>query len=120
MNVIRSNSSRSSSMAASGRRLTSNATLNFTGNSVGRPFYNKDLNNFGPGAGLAWDVFGNGKTAIRAGYGVNYVTDEAISVAEGFTSENPGLQTPSATVQLVRLHEYQPSVAAASGPFRCR
>jgi hypothetical protein len=73
--------------------LLSNATLNFAGNSVGRPFYNKDLNNFGPGAGLAWDVTGNGKTAIRAGYGINYVTDEAISVAEEFTSENPGLQT---------------------------
>jgi hypothetical protein len=73
--------------------LASNATLNFAGNSVGHPFYNKDLNNFGPGAGLAWDVFGTGKTAIRAGYGINYVTDEAISVAEEFTSENPGLQT---------------------------
>ncbi len=73
--------------------LASNATLNFTGNSVGRPFYNKDLNNFGPSGGLAWDVFGSGKTVMRAGYGINYVTDEAISVAEGFTSENPGLQT---------------------------
>ncbi len=73
--------------------LLSNASLNFAGNSVGRPFYNKDLNNFGPSAGLAWDVFGNGKTAIRSGYGVNYVTDEAITIAEEFTSENPGLQT---------------------------
>jgi hypothetical protein len=73
--------------------LLSNATLNYTGNSVGRPFYNKDLNNFAPNVGFAWDVFGNGKTSMRAGYSVAYVTDEAISVTEGFTSANPGLQS---------------------------
>ncbi|MBV8841420.1 MAG: TonB-dependent receptor [Bryobacterales bacterium] len=74
--------------------LVSNATLNFTGNSVGRPFYNKDLNNFAPNIGLAWDVFGNGKTSVRAGYSIAYVTDEAISVTEVFTNGNPGLFSP--------------------------
>ena len=29
-------------------------------------YYNKDLNNFGPTAGFAWDVTGDGRTAIRA------------------------------------------------------
>src|SRR5467141_3769024 len=31
-----------------------------------------DKNNFGPRVGLAWDPRGNGRTAVRAGFGVSY------------------------------------------------
>lgn len=34
--------------------------------------WNKDTNNFGPRVGFAWDVFGNQKVVVRAGFGVMY------------------------------------------------
>jgi outer membrane receptor protein involved in Fe transport len=34
--------------------------------------YNKDANNFGPRAGIAFDLTGDGKTVIRSGYALTY------------------------------------------------
>ena len=36
--------------------------------------YDGDHNNFAPRIGLSWDLFGNGQTVLRAGYGVFYET----------------------------------------------
>ncbi len=50
-----------------------NVGLEQVGFGISSP-YNGDHHNFAPRLGLAWDVFGNGKTVIRAAGGIVYET----------------------------------------------
>jgi hypothetical protein len=71
--------------------LLSDIRFDFAGNSAGRPWYPRDRNNFAPQLGLAWDLKGNRRTVLRAGYGIYYVNDEHIRATSATQEFNPGL-----------------------------
>lgn len=50
-----------------------------------RGLYDTDKNNFAPRFGFAWDIFGDGRTAVRGAYGIFYDTFNTDTVAQ----ENP-------------------------------
>jgi hypothetical protein len=56
-------------------------------------FYKKDLNNFGPTAGFAWDLTKDGRTAIRGGYSLTFVNEDTMTVARAASTANSGLST---------------------------
>jgi hypothetical protein len=72
--------------------LQSNATLNFAGSSANNSWYHHTYKEFAPNLGAAWDVFGDGKTALRGAYSIYYVNDQSILAPEDALETNAGLQ----------------------------
>jgi hypothetical protein len=72
--------------------------------TLGAPFLNPSLHNFSPRFGFAWDVTGNGKTAVRGGFGLLYDISNVqpvLSAAEVATppfSSQSSLTNPPALV----------------------
>jgi hypothetical protein len=63
----------------------------------GNRLYNSDFNNFAPRIGIAWDPAGDGKTAIRANWGLFY--DRLIGATTSYVDANtPGFSLPNLPV----------------------
>ena len=80
--------------------MLSNATVSFAGGPSPRGLYDAYWKGFSPNIGLAWDPFGNGKTAIRAGFSINRVNDDNFAAANNAAVENSGLSVTPQTAPL--------------------
>ena len=71
--------------------LLGNASIDFAGGPSKRPVYQRQWRQFAPNIGVAWDPFGNGKTAVRAGFGMNYANDQFFTAVDNAAGGNTGL-----------------------------
>ena len=69
--------------------LDPNAVVDFAGSANGRPFFNRDRNNFAPNIGVARQL--TDKLVVRAGYSLNYVLDNNLTTVSNTIGNNDGL-----------------------------
>ncbi|MDP8983259.1 MAG: TonB-dependent receptor [Acidobacteriota bacterium] len=75
--------------------------------------YKQNARNFQPRVGFVWDVFHNGKTVVRSGYGL--LTDQPVANVVGGLSQNPPFTIPlSSTAGLTFANAFTSAAAAGS------
>lgn len=89
-------------------------------------FIDTDTNNIGPRVGFAWDPWGDGKTAIRSGYGLIYTSIESGSIvpdnqnALGFSVDTQFQAAGGGPVRAFRFSDGPPALlqplGSAGGP----
>jgi hypothetical protein len=80
--------------------MLSNATIDFAGGPSAHNSYNAYWKAFSPDIGIAWDPFGNGKTAIRAGFSMNRVNDDNFAAVNNAAAGNTGLAVDATSAAL--------------------
>ncbi|MBI2149380.1 MAG: carboxypeptidase regulatory-like domain-containing protein [Acidobacteria bacterium] len=66
--------------------------LDFSGGRNGQLIHDRDLNNFSPFLGFAWDPRGDGKTAVRGAFSMHY-TQDGFTLFQTSATLNTGLFT---------------------------
>ena len=96
--------------------------LTYAGVTSPRSFIDRDHNNFGPRAGIAYDLTGDGKTAIRAGYGLVYMLSESgdtqgdDSNSLGFSAATPFIAPGGGPVKAFQFSVGPSILNVAQGP----
>lgn len=105
-----------------------NAPLNmaFVGDpGIGKSLIGTPYNDFAPRVGFSWDLFGNGKTAIRGGFGIFYdaINAQFVGVSTPYnfiekTSMNPGgISNPLLGLTPVPANYKKGDVAQFTAPY---